>query len=103
MMTWVIREPYTGEALGLIPSFLSEDDPRPAAEQFNERYVSGWKPMPGFTLETDGKLIRLRYPGDPPFRPIAVTMLRDEIVWLFEHEIVLIMKPDKSFEAARMD
>ena len=34
-MLWVILHPsMTHESLGFIPCFLSENDPRPAAEQF---------------------------------------------------------------------
>jgi len=65
--------------LGLLPSFLNENDPRPAAEQFNDRYMfGGWHPMAGFKMNDELILV---YPGD----------------W------VAIVQPDKSFEVCRMD
>ena len=102
MMIWVLRDPRTTpEALGLIPSFLSADDPRPAREQFHERYVfGGWQPIAALTLIA-GEC--LKYPGDPPLWPIAETQLGDERIILYPASIVAIVQPDGSFEAARMD
>lgn len=87
------------EMLGYIPSFLDDADPRPAREQFNERYQSGWWPLPNFAL--DG--ITLRYPGDPPLKPYALIEFRDENILIYEGDIVVILQPDGSFEGARMD
>ncbi len=102
MMTWRLLNPrVTPEHLGLIPHFLDEDDPRPAKEQFNERYVfGGWQPFEGFTLRKDNSLM---YPGDPPTRPLAQTKLRDELVVFYDHQWVAIIQPDRSFEVCRMD
>src|SRR3982751_2684992 len=52
LMQWILKHPkMTPEGLGAIPYFLDEDDPRPAREQFHERYNhgGGWRPMPNFT------------------------------------------------------
>jgi hypothetical protein len=89
------------EDLGLLPYFLSENDPRPAAEQFNEKYAhgGGWQPIPGCTL----KGLTMRYPGDPPFKAIAMMKLRDEVVLIYEHSLVAILQPDGTFAVARMD
>lgn len=99
-MNWIVMHPEVN--LGLLPNFLSEDDPRSAKEQLNENYAhgGGWLPMEGFKLTSRG---RLSYPGDPPLRALAVTKLRHEAIVLFEHEFVAIIQPDGTFEVARMD
>ncbi len=92
----------TAEHLGLIPMFLSDDDPRPAKEQLHENYAhgGGWHPFNGFKLQADDSLT---YPGDPPQRPIAEMVLRDERVVLYPHAWVAIIQPDRSYEVCRMD
>lgn len=86
--------------VGTIPTFLDLDDPRPAAEQFEERYVfGGWCAQRGFT--NNGMI--LQYPEDPPLHPIAVMMLRDEMICIYPYAYVAIFQPDGSFEACRMD
>jgi len=99
-MLWITLHPaMTHESLGFVPSFLDENDPRPAAVQFDRNYIGGWHPMPGFTLEDD----RLCYPGDPPLLPLAETRLRDEIIRLYEYEWIVVIQPDGSFQVSRMD
>lgn len=101
MMTWTLKHPQaTFEMLGFIPSFLDDNDPRPAKEQFNANYVGGWNPFPGFTMQPDGTL---SYPSDPPTRLLAETKLRDEIIRFYEYAWVAIIQPDGSFEISRMD
>lgn len=91
----------TEEMLGYIPSFLSENDPRPAHEQINENYrFGGWQPFKGFRMLSNGNL---QYPGDPQTRLIAETKLRDETIRFYEHSWVAIIQPDGSFEVARLD
>jgi hypothetical protein len=86
--------------LGLLPSFLNENDPRPAAEQFNDRYMfGGWHPMAGFKM--NGR--RLKYPGDPALLPWAEIHFRDELILVYPGDWVAIVQPDKSFEVCRMD
>lgn len=89
------------EHLGFIPSFISEDDPRKAAEQFNENYIGGWRPMPGWKLNPD--TLKLTYPGDPPMLPFAVTTLRNEMILFYPHAQVMILQQDGSFAVSRMD
>jgi hypothetical protein len=88
------------DILGFIPSFLDENDPRPAREQFNEAYVSGWSSFKGFTMRPDGDL---EYPGDPPTRLLAWTKLHDETIRVYEHAWVAIVQSDGSYEISRMD
>ena len=88
--------------VGFIPTFLDLDDPRPAKEQFAERYVyGGWRNQEGFT--NPGGLPILRYPGDPPLEPIAMMALRDEAIFVYRHGYVSIFQKDGAFEACRMD
>ena len=96
---------------GAIPSFLSEDDPRPAALQINERYIyggpdGGWNSFPGFKLlrpmSADGPF-RLAYAGDPDRREKCRAKLRDETIILFESDWVAIIQPDGSYDVARID
>jgi hypothetical protein len=99
-MIWLMISGTSPEVLGLVPSFFSEDDPRPAREQIAARYISGWHPLPGFILSDDGSLI---YPGDPPLLPIAATTLRDEQITFYPHSWLAIVQPDGSLEVARVD
>jgi len=86
-----------------LPYFLVVEDKRKAAEQFNERYRhGGWQPFgqAQFTL-TENNI--LRYPGDPPLKPLAKTQLRDELILLYVSDVVVIVQPDRSFEVSRLD
>ena len=85
----------------MIPDWLSEHDPRPAKEQIHTAYAhgGGWHKMEGFTM----KGTTLLYPGDPPFKAIAVMKFRDETILVYEHAIFAIVQRDGSFEAARLD
>ena len=79
---------------------LSEDDPRPAAEQFQTNYpFGGWHPFEGFKLSGT----TLKYPGDPPLMPIAETALRDERIFLYQSAWVMILQPDGTFSVSRLD
>jgi hypothetical protein len=90
------------EHLGFLPGMLDDEDPRPAREQFDANYQhgGGWRPFTGYRVNPDGSL---SYPGDPPIYPLAMTMLRDERIMLYEHSWVGIFQPDGSAEIARMD
>lgn len=92
----------TIDHLGLIPMMLSEHNPAPAKEQLHNGYAhgGGWHPFIGFKLLDNDSLA---YPGDPPQRPIAEMILRNERVVLYEHAWVAIIQSDRSFEVCRMD
>jgi hypothetical protein len=101
-MIWIMRHPRaTPEMLGYIPQFLSENDPRPAREQLDDNYRQGggWEPLSGFKITEEG----LKYPGDPPMALLAETKLRDEVIRFYDCSWVVIIQPDGSFEASRMD
>lgn len=87
---------------GFIPLFLDADDPRPAREQFNERYIGGWQPAPP-ALTFDFDTATLNYPGDPPMTPISAMQFRTEMILLFPSSWVCIVQTDGSWEVARMD
>ena len=97
-----LRSDLAVQALGYIPTFVFESDPRPAWEQFNERYIGGWNPMlPGkWRLDQNGYLY---YPGDPVLEPLATAFLRDEQIYVYQHAFVCIVQRDGSFSVARMD
>lgn len=91
--------------LGAIPDFLHDDDPRPARDQFDERYVwGGWRPQEGFTWVSPAPLgLTIQYPGDEPLSPLAYTHLRNEVIVLYRHSFVAIFQRDGSFEVSRLD
>ena len=92
----------TPDTVGFIPTFLDHADPRPAREQFQERYVyGGWRNQPGFTEGNEP--FSLNYPGDPPLLPMALIPFRDENIIVYRHGYVGIWQKDGSFEACRMD
>jgi hypothetical protein len=92
----------TDDHVGEIPYWLSADDPRPAAQQLDRCYNhgGGWRPFSGHTLTENNNL---KYPGDPPLRPIAEMRLRDELILIYEHSWVVIVQPDRTFAACRLD
>lgn len=101
MMGWYIAHGTEVEDLGLLPTFLDEADPRPAQEQLDARYNGSpnWRTEPA-SLDSKN---RLCYPGDPPLPPLAMTMLRDELIVLYPGSFVVVMQPDRSFVFQRMD
>lgn len=102
-MIWEMKHPKaTIEMLGYLPSFLSENDPRPAKEQLDTGYshAGGWQPFKGFKIAANGNL---EYPGDPPTQLLAETSLRKETIRFYDHAWVAVVQPDGSFEVCRMD
>ena len=102
---WEMLHPkMTPEHLGLIPFWLSDDDPDPAWKQIDKNYQhgGGWTVSGGGKWRMDENHV-LSYPGDPPLRPLARALLRDELILFYDHAMVAIEQPDKSFEVARID
>lgn len=99
-MIWVTLARHVD--LGLLPGLISEDDPRPVREQLNDayRHGGGWDPMAGFTVR-DGYV--LKYPDDPPMKPLAMTSLRQEVVVFYPYSFLGVFQPDGSFEVSRVD
>ncbi len=92
----------TLDHLGLLPHMLFENDPRPAKEQFNERYAhgGGWGNFPGFKMLPGGDL---QYPEDEPTRRLAEWQFRDETIAFFDSAWVAVIQKNGSFEVSRMD
>jgi hypothetical protein len=95
---------HAREYLGMIPYFLNPADPRPAAEQFDANYQhgGGWLPMRKWQM-VNLEVGVIRYPGDPPKKPLAWMQLRDEKIFVYESAWVAIVQPNGTFEVARMD
>jgi hypothetical protein len=101
-MKVIKRDPFASTSLmGLIPYFLIEDDPRPAREQFHERYAhgGGWNPNPKFKVRGE----HLQYPGDPPLTLLFEIQFRDERILVYDRAFVAIHRPGHPVEVARMD
>lgn len=90
------------ETIGVLPHWLDEDDPRPAAQQLDEHYAhgGGWHAFLGFQLQVDGSI---KYPGDKALKPIAAIAFRKELVMFYPHAWVMILQKDGTFEVCRMD
>lgn len=93
---------HLSDIVGFIPSFVSEQDDRPAAKQIDDayNYGGGWRSFKGFTLGADNSI---KYPGDPAHQPWAVAKFRDETIVVYESGWTAIIQPDRSFEIARLD
>lgn len=110
-MNWTALHPRADELVGIIPSFLSEADPRPARAQIDEAYAhgGGWHPLSGWlpqptNINADGRNVpALQYPGDPIYRPVAFTLLRDELIVVYSYAWVGIFQPTGEFSVARLD
>ena len=91
------------DMVGLIPYFLDENDPRPACDQFDANYQhgGGWRSMDGFKL--NHKTFTLTYPGDPPYKPLAMIALRKEKIFIYEYAFVCVLQPEGLFSVARLD
>ncbi len=102
MIKFELLHPRMTQAhLGFIPQWLSEGNPKSAAQQLHDGYAfGGWDPFQGFTLNKDNSL---SYPGDPPQRPLAQAKLRDELIVFYPSSWVAVIQPDRSFEVCRMD
>ena len=99
----LLHPKMTEEHLGLLPEFLSESDPSPARTQLDENYRhgGGWDPFKGFKFDLVTK--SLKYPGDPPMKPLAVAKLRDEEIYFYDGAWVAVVQPNGDYEVARMD
>jgi len=88
---------------GYLPRFFNEADPRPAIEQIKANYIGGWWPFKGFDLAGKNDVYALKYPGDRPMRLVSRGLLRDETILLFEHDWVVVLQKDGTWECSRMD
>lgn len=88
---------------GMVTAMLDPNDPRSTIQQLDEgyRHGGGWHHFDGFELDMDN--YNLTYPGDPPYRPIEATQLRDDLIILYPHAWFLVLHPDKTWQVCRMD
>ena len=107
MLKWHLAPKVKAEALGLLPLFLSDNDPRSAQEQLDANYMheGGFNPLSGFTLAFPEKMgeAYLSYPGDPLMMELGRVKLRDELVIMFESAWVAVVQPSGEYVVARMD
>lgn len=103
MTSWILMHGIDPDMLGFLPIMWDENDPRPAKEQANENYShgGGWRPMAEWSFDKD--TMEIQYPGDPAYKPIAMTQLRDEAIIVYRHAWVCILQEDGTFEVSRMD
>ena len=75
----------------MLPDFIDQNDPRPAREQFDANYAhgGGWHPIEGFIHR---KGVTIEYPGDPPYHPIAMWPLRNELIVVYRYGLVAIFQ-----------
>lgn len=109
---WVLREPDILPSIGLLLTFVDADDPRPIAEQFNERYAhgGGWKPQPKRRWRLEGASLVYDCGPDEPdevYRPLAFTIhpITKELITVYDFGYVIIAQPggDGDWDVARMD
>jgi hypothetical protein len=102
---WIGLDPrFRAEDLGFLWDILTPEDKRKVSEQLNDRYAhgGGYRPFKGFTL--DRRTMTMRYPGDPPFKPSAMTAIGDEKVFFYpQGQWLLILQPDNTWEVTRVD
>lgn len=104
-MTWKILDPRVEPAdLGLVPYIISQLDGRPVAEQVADKYAhgGGWSPygQDKWRMDEDGTL---HYPGDPAFKPWAMTQVGVEIVRFYDHALVSVLHGDGTLSVVRLD
>lgn len=103
MNVWIQVDPrFHPDNLGFLPDIIYSEDPRPVKEQLEDRYRhgGGYRPMKGFTM----KNYVLHYPGDPPFKPAAMTTINKEVVVFYTvGSLLAIIQPNGTFEVTRVD
>lgn len=83
-MMWKAYHPRAFDFMGLIPEFLSEDNPEGAAAQFEGNYKrgGGWCPLGGWVFDPATNTIKRNRP-QRVHKPVAETMLRDERIIVY--------------------
>ena len=103
----LVFETTAGVDPGFLPTFILESDPRPLAEQINERYQhgGGWRPMGGWEIvgKSDfGPTIKYEEDGSS-MEAIGRCRFRNEMLYLYDYDFLMILNDDGSFEVARVD
>jgi hypothetical protein len=86
--------------VGWLPSFLHEEDPACARDQFDRAYQhgGGWRAFDGFVIDGD----TIQHPGDPALEPVAEIHFRDERIIIYPGSWVRL-EVDGKTEIARMN
>lgn len=105
---WHLRPGVSPTVLGFIPAWLDDENPLSAREQLDAayRHGGGWHPYEGFKLvkpSNDVRDWRLSYPGDPDYRVLAYTTIREEIILMFPHSWVAIIRAGELYSVARLN
>jgi hypothetical protein len=105
MTTWVsIDSRFRPEHLGFLPDILLADDPRSVKDQLEDRYRhgGGWRPIEGMRMNPENWV--MRFPGDPPFKPAAMTKINNEMVIFYPQcSLLAVIQKDGKFEVCRVD
>lgn len=104
MLNWTLK--HARVDLGYIPLIITDEDPRPAAEQIEDRYShgGGWSPLAGFAMLPDGRVqYCVEEDLDPPLEILAETKLRNETIRFYQSSWIAIIQPDGSFAVSRLD
>lgn len=107
-MIWMQKNPRAHQDhLGFIPTFFMLSDERPAAEQIQARYISGWHPLRGadrYELGPNNELTYHAVDGsDPPMPVLWEMQFRDEVVRVYQYGITAVFQKDGTFEVSRLD
>jgi hypothetical protein len=93
MNIWFLRPGVRG--FGELPSLLDDTDTRPGAEQFGAR----WQPIVEQTFRLEGSAL---HGGGVAHELLGAVRLPNEMVMLFENNLVAIVESDRSFKVSRI-
>jgi hypothetical protein len=91
--------------MGAVPWFFDDEDPRPAAEQLNERYAhgGGFRPWGKEKWKLDAKALTIKWPGEKAMKPRAKATLHTDTLVFYDHAILAIIHEDGTFDVTRVD
>lgn len=95
-------------ALGIIPSFVSDQDKRSLRDQLHAGYAHGGgvQPFYGFDLIGEIGSLSLKYPNDPPLKQLAALVVNGGYIAVFPYSWVVIIEAGGTKDSAiitRMD
>ncbi len=106
MTGWtLIDKRMTMDHLGLIPLLIRQDDPHPLKKQIETNYAhgGGWNSQGMTQFAFDQVTAMAKFPGDPPMKPLAKFVCRDETFYFYDYAIVAVIDADGCAEFSRMD
>jgi hypothetical protein len=105
MTLWLaLDKRFRPEQLGFLPEILTDSDPRSVKEQLEDRYAhgGGWRPITGMHMNPETRV--MYFPGDPPFKPAALTEIGEEVVIFYPLcSLLAVIQPDGSYQVTRVD